>query len=176
MTWTSYELPARYLRAGMTTAAAEILTVHTVAGALILATLCTRRPDDPFLDAEFRCSPHTQCWPADQHVELSVWPWTEVDASNHEHARAVQINTITGNPHPDPGNPGEHTDSELTDFTVDAVALVRLHVRAANETQAMAILASTGEALEPSTGPVSLSPTTTLAEVSYRHLLSIRRE
>ncbi|WP_280454154.1 hypothetical protein [Nocardia brasiliensis] len=173
MNWISYELPARYLRAGMTTAAAQILAVHTVAGALTVATLYARRPGDPFLDEEFRCSPHTRCWPVDEYVELSVWPWTQVDASNHEHARAVQIHPIADSPHPDPGEPPGQTQPELTEFTVDAFALVRLHVRAADEDQAIAILASTGEALEPLTGPATLSPSTTLAEVSYRHLLSI---
>lgn len=90
-TTTFYELPARLLVNGISTADGQDVIRVQVHGASVSATVYTPRPDDPDADDYNRSAPETRIYGRDEMTALAVFDDTAVDLSQHPEARSVEV-------------------------------------------------------------------------------------
>lgn len=74
-----YQLPARLLQPGMSTADGQDITDVAPAGDLVLYHTYTPRRDDPDQDEDNYSTPDGRVSPRDELIGLAVFPDTEVD-------------------------------------------------------------------------------------------------
>ena len=100
-----YQLPARLLRPGMSTADGQDITDVEPAGDLVLYHTYTPRPDDGDEDENNYSAPDGRVSARDELIDLAVFPDTEVDGriTEKEPRRKEAGHESQPDPHPHAG-------------------------------------------------------------------------